>query len=139
MGCGGISIAIIFSSQEPFAQNYPAGTKVTASYQGSLDNAQELTGTIEGKQLEMATVYYVNGSEVNMTVDGQLSGKTLSYTVKFDVSAYNSTCTAIGTADADSGVIKIALDQMQPPNNFCHQASNASYRRSLTIQLPSAQ
>jgi hypothetical protein len=136
MGCGMISMAIIFSTQGAFAQNYAAGTKVTASYQGSFNNAEELTGTIEGKQLKMATTYYTNGSQVNMTVDGQLNGKTLSYKVEFVVAVFNTTCTATGTADVDGGAIKIPLDQMLPDNRFCHQPANVSYRRNMTIQMP---
>jgi hypothetical protein len=120
------------------AQSYPAGTKVKAVYQGSVANTQELTGTIDGQHLRMATTYYVNGSEVDMTVDGTLNGKTLTYTIKFAVSAYSSTCTATGSATADFGEIKIPLDNMQPDNNFCHQSASAGYRRNMTIQLPTS-
>ena len=131
-----VALISVLAGTQAYAQNYPAGTKVTASYQGSLDNAQELTGTIDGKQLKMATTYFANGSQVNMTVDGQLNGKTLSYNVKFEVSVFNTTCTATGSADVDYGVIKIPLDQMLPDNSFCHQSSNAPYRRNMSIQLP---
>jgi hypothetical protein len=131
-----VMAAVLGGIKPGLAQNFPAGTKVTASYQGSFNNTEELTGTIEGKQLKMATTYYTNGSQVNMTVDGQLNGKTLSYEVKFVVAVFDTTCTATGTAEVDSGVVKIPLDQMSPDNRFCHQPANVSYRRNMTIQLP---
>ena len=129
----GASLAI---ATQAWAQNYPPDTLVTATYHRGAGTMEQLAGTIDGRELSMEAVYALNGSPMKMTVNGHLEGKTLSYTVTIKVIAANRTCTATGTAAVESGMIQIALDQMEPDNSLCRQPSNASYRRNLTIQLP---